>query len=39
MTSLEAVRMAASDWYPAKRVIAWVAGGTVRMDVFSIPLD
>ena len=25
MTSLEAVRAAVSDWYPAKRVVAWDA--------------
>ena len=37
MTSLEAVRIAVSDWYPAKRVIAWHAG--VPVDVFSMQLD
>ena len=43
MTSLEAVRAAVSDWYPAKRVIAWVVGvppfQSDEVDVFSIPLD
>ena len=36
MTSLEAVRAAVRDWYPAKRVIAWDAR---EVDVFSLPLD
>ena len=36
MTSLEAVRAAVSDWYPAKRVIAWQP---MDVDVFSLPLD
>ena len=36
MTSLEAVRTAVSDWYPAKRVVAW---HEAKVDVFSIPLD
>jgi hypothetical protein len=36
MTSLEAVRTAVSDWYPAKRVVAW---HEAKVDVFSVPLD
>ena len=36
MTSLEAVRAAVCDWYPAKRVIAWHAR---EVDVFSLPLN
>ena len=36
MTSLEAVRCAVSDWYPAKRVVAWVPR---QVDVYSIALD
>jgi hypothetical protein len=35
MTSLEAVRLAVSDWYPAKRVIAWEPNTEL---VFSVPL-
>jgi hypothetical protein len=36
MTSLEAVRLAVSDWYPAKRVIAWNPNTEL---VFSMQLD
>ena len=36
MTSLEVVRAAVSDWYPAKRVIAW---RPMHVDVFSLSLD
>ena len=47
MTALEAVRAAVSDWYPAKRVIAWDVGVPRfhrlaefgEVDVFSVPLD
>ena len=38
MTSLEAVRAAVSDWYPVKRVVAWVPHRE-DVDVYSLPLD
>jgi hypothetical protein len=36
MTSTQAVNCAVNDWYPAKRVIAWVH---CEVDVFSLALD
>jgi hypothetical protein len=36
MTATQAVNCAVNDWYPAKRVIAWVH---CEVDVFSLALD